>query len=319
MSRILVVGGAGYIGSHMVKALDLAGFVPIVLDDLSTGHADAVGEFELVHGSMADRTSLDHIFETHDICAVMHFASFSQVGESVTDPAKYYANNVDGTRVLLDAMIRHGILALVFSSTAAVYGNPGLSFITEELPKLPVNPYGRSKWMVEQMLADYGAAYGLRSVALRYFNAAGADRDGELSERHEPETHLIPLAVQSALGLRGALTVFGDDYDTADGTCVRDYVHVEDLCAAHLLALRTLNESHVLTRAYNLGNGAGFSVRQVLDTVQRVLGKRVAVEHGPRRDGDPPSLVADASLARRELGWSPQYLKLDDIVRTLPI
>ena len=312
--RILVVGGAGYIGSHMVKRLLEHGHAPVTLDDLSTGHRDAVlgGAFE--QGSLADTERLDELLRRHRFDAVMHFASFIQVGESVRAPGKYYRNNVVNTLNLLDAMVRHGVRRFVFSSSAAVYGEPERVPIDESHPKRPVNPYGRTKWMVEQALEDYDRAHGLRSVSLRYFNAAGADPSGALGERHEPESHLIPLVLQAASGRRAQVEVYGRDYPTADGTCVRDYIHVADLCAAHLLALDHLDRTDA-SAAFNLGNGAGFSVRQVIDAAQAVTGKRLNVADRPRRDGDAAVLVADAALARRVLGWQPQYADLETILR----
>ena len=312
--RILVVGGAGYIGSHMVKRLLEHGHAPVTLDDLSTGHRDAVlgGAFE--QGSLADTERLDELLRRHRFDAVMHFASFIQVGESVRAPGKYYRNNVVNTLNLLDAMVRHGVRRFVFSSSAAVYGEPERVPIDESHPKRPVNPYGRTKWMVEQALEDYDRAHGLRSVSLRYFNAAGADPSGALGERHEPESHLIPLVLQAASGRRAQVEVYGRDYPTADGTCVRDYIHVADLCAAHLLALDHLDRTDA-SAAFNLGNGAGFSVQQVIDAAQAVTGKRLNVVDRPRRDGDAAVLVADAALARRVLGWQPQYADLETILR----
>jgi len=312
--RILVVGGAGYIGSHMVKRLLEHGHAPVTLDDLSTGHRDAVlgGAFE--QGSLADTERLDELLRRHRFDAVMHFASFIQVGESVRAPGKYYRNNVVNTLNLLDAMVRHDVRRFVFSSSAAVYGEPERVPIDESHPKRPVNPYGRTKWMVEQALEDYDRAHGLRSVSLRYFNAAGADPSGALGERHEPESHLIPLVLQAASGRRAQVEVYGRDYPTADGTCVRDYIHVADLCAAHLLALDHLDRTDA-SAAFNLGNGAGFSVQQVIDAAQAVTGKRLNVVDRPRRDGDAAVLVADAALARRVLGWQPQYADLDTILR----
>ena len=312
--RILVVGGAGYIGSHMVKRLLEHGHAPVTLDDLSTGHRDAVlgGAFE--QGSLADTERLDELLRRHRFDAVMHFASFIQVGESVRAPGKYYRNNVVNTLNLLDAMVRHDVRRFVFSSSAAVYGEPERVPIDESHPKRPVNPYGRTKWMVEQALEDYDRAHGLRSVSLRYFNAAGADPSGALGERHEPESHLIPLVLQAASGRRAQVEVYGRDYPTADGTCVRDYIHVADLCAAHLLALDHLDRTDA-SAAFNLGNGAGFSVQQVIDAAQAVTGKRLNVVDRPRRDGDAAVLVADAALARRVLGWQPAYADLETILR----
>lgn len=313
MSKVLVVGGAGYIGSHMVWYLGQLGVEVVTFDDLSSGHRDAVLHGEFVQGNMADRVALDALFGRHDFDAVMHFASFIQVGESVQDPAKYYRNNVTNTLTLLDAMRDHGVKRFIFSSTAAVFGEPQRTPIDEAHPQQPINPYGRSKWMIEQVLADYDRAYGLKSVCLRYFNAAGAHPQALLGERHEPETHLIPLVLQAASGRRSHISVFGQDYDTPDGTCVRDYVHVLDLAEAHALALNHLvagGESEV----FNLGNGDGYSVSQVIDTVSRVTGRPVQVQYQPRREGDPARLVADAAKIQKKLGWTPRYPALDDIV-----
>jgi UDP-glucose 4-epimerase len=313
MARILVVGGAGYIGSHMVKMLARAGHDVTTLDDLSTGYRDAVVAGRLVEGSLADRALLDHTFAAGRFDGVMHFASFIQVGESVRDPGKYYRNNVAHTLDLLDAMVVHGVRAFIFSSTAAVFGEPQYVPIDESHPKAPINPYGASKLMVERMLADYDAAHGLRSVALRYFNAAGADPEGELGERHDPETHLIPLVLQAAAGRRPSIQVFGTDYDTPDGTCIRDYIHIQDLCAAHLLALERL-AGGAPSAAYNLGNGTGFSVREVIAAAERVTGKAIPVVYAARRAGDPARLVADSRAARAALGWTPAHPDLDTIV-----
>lgn len=313
MKDILVIGGAGYIGSHMVKLLLRSGYRVIVLDDLSGGFRDAVPDGLLVEGSIADAALLQRLFAQTRFAAVMHFASFIQVGESMVDPAKYYANNVAATLVLLDAMRRVGVDKFIFSSTAAIYGDPEYSPIDEQHPKQPINPYGRSKWMIEQILDDYGSAYGFRSVCLRYFNAAGADPDGALGERHQPETHLVPLILQAASGRRTAISVFGSDYDTPDGTCIRDYIHVSDLCAAHLLALRHLLDGKDNLRL-NLGNGQGFSVNEVIAAVRRVTGRDFAVKQEPRRAGDPPRLVADARQAKAMLGWQPRFAELDHII-----
>lgn len=310
---ILVVGGAGYIGSHMVKLLRHSGYRVIVLDDLSGGFGDAVMKEELVIGSLADAKLLKELFCRYQIGAVMHFASFIQVGESVREPAKYYDNNVSATLVLLDAMRSAGVSCFIFSSTAAVYGDPAYVPIDENHPKAPINPYGRSKWMVEQMLEDYDSAYGLKSICLRYFNAAGADPERQLGERHTPETHLIPLVLQVASGRREAISVFGTDYDTPDGTCIRDYIHVSDLCDAHLLALRHLLEGAQSAR-FNLGNGYGFSVKEVIEMARKVTGHEIPVRYETRRAGDPPRLVADARLAREELGWQPMRADLETIV-----
>ncbi len=313
MSKILVVGGAGYIGSHMVKQLRQAGFSVVVLDNLSGGYRDAVNDVELVVGSVGDAGLLAKLFGLHRFDAVMHFASFIQVGESVDEPSKYYSNNLAATLTLLDTMRTAGVDRFVFSSTAAVYGEPTCVPIDEAHPKLPINPYGRSKWMVEQILEDYDRAYGLKSICLRYFNAAGADLGGDLGERHVPETHLIPLVLQAAAGRREAISVFGTDYDTPDGTCIRDYIHVSDLCDAHALALQQLLVGGESAR-FNLGNGQGFSVKEVIETARGLTGKEIPVRYEPRRAGDPPNLVADSRLAREVLGWQPQRAGLTMII-----
>lgn len=311
--NILVVGGAGYIGSHMVKLLSKEAYKVTTLDNLSTGYRDAVKYGEFIQADLANKQQLEDVFSTKQFDAVMHFASFIQVGESVTAPSKYYENNVVNTLNLLNAMLQADIKKFIFSSTAATFGEPLQPTIDENHPQRPINPYGHTKLMVEQILKDYDAAYGLKSVSLRYFNAAGADPDGELGERHEPETHLIPLVLQAASGRRKIISVFGRDYDTPDGTCIRDYIHVTDLCQAHLLALRSL----VLgaeTQAYNLGNGAGFSVQEVIDTAKDVTGRNIRVIEGSRRAGDPARLVADSKKIRDALGWTPTYPSLHDIV-----
>lgn len=311
--KVLVVGGAGYIGSHMVWLLGQLGVDVVVLDDLSSGHRDAVLAGQFVQGTFADAAFLFGLFKAHRFDAVLHFASFIQVGESVSDPAKYYANNVANTLVLLHAMRAHDIKQFIFSSTAAVFGEPQYTPIDERHPHNPINPYGRSKLMVEQVLQDYAAAYGLRSVCLRYFNAAGAHHAGLLGERHEPETHLIPLVLQAVAGKRSHISVFGTDYPTADGTCIRDYIHVMDLADAHWLALQYLQAGGQST-AFNLGNGGGYSVKQVIDCAERVTGLPVPVQYGPRRAGDPAVLVADAAMAKDILGWCPVHERLDAIV-----
>ncbi len=310
---ILIVGGAGYIGSHMVETLRKANLIPIVLDNLSTGHKDAVLSAKLIVGDIADTALLDQLFKNHDFSAVMHFASFIQVGESVKDPAKYYINNVAGTLNLLNAMLRWKVNKFIFSSTAAVYGEPLYTPIDEKHKLAPINPYGHGKRMVEQMLEDYAAAYGLQYAILRYFNAAGADPDGKLCERHDPETHLIPLVLQAARDPKKSITVFGRDYPTMDGTCVRDYIHVSDLCRAHLLALQALVDGKQ-SCAYNLGTGQGYSVQQVIDVACEVTQCPIQIVEGKRRLGDPAILVADARAAMRELNWQPEYLQLRKIV-----
>jgi UDP-glucose 4-epimerase len=311
--KFLVVGGAGYIGSHMVKHLLRADHDVVVADNFSTGHRSALMGAKLVEMDIADGQALDALFAQHRFDAVFHFASFIQVGESVTEPAKYYQNNLAATLTLLQAMVRAQIKHFIFSSTAAVYGDPEYIPIDEQHPKAAINPYGRSKWMVEQMLEDFDRAYGLKSVCLRYFNAAGADPEGQLGERHEPETHLLPLILQAASGRRASVTVFGRDYDTPDGTCIRDYVHVADLVAAHALAVDYLLAGGTST-AFNLGNGQGFSVQQVIDTARGVTGREISVGEAPRRAGDPPRLVADPRRASDLLGWQPQFSSLEQIV-----
>lgn len=297
----------------MLKCLHQAGCELTTLDNLSGGYADAVRWGELVEGDLADRGLLEALVQRGRFDAVMHFASFIQVGESMVEPARYYQNNLLNTLQLLDVMRAHGVQRFVFSSTAATFGEPQYSPIDEAHPQQPINPYGRSKLMVEQVLADYDRAYGLQSVSLRYFNAAGADPEGELGERHLPETHLIPLVLQAASGRRPHIAVYGRDYDTPDGTCIRDYIHVSDLCEAHWLALQSLCSGGP-SQAYNLGNGLGFSVQEVIETAQRVTGRPIPVVEGPRRPGDPARLVADATLARQRLGWQPRYASLDTIV-----
>jgi UDP-glucose 4-epimerase len=312
--KVLVVGGAGYIGSHMVKMLAQAGHDVVTLDNLSNGYRDAVMYGEFVEGDIADATLLDQLFSNYSFDGVMHFASYIQVGESVEKPSMYYRNNVCNTQTLLDAMLDHGIRSFIFSSTAATFGEPEYTPIDEAHPQKPINPYGHSKLMVEQILQDYDHAYGLKSVSLRYFNAAGADPEGELGERHIPETHLIPLVLQAASGRRDCITVFGTDYDTEDGTCVRDYIHINDLCSAHLLGLEHLVAGGD-SRAYNMGNGQGYSIKQVIDVAKQVTGNDFTVQTGERRSGDPARLVADSSLLQKELGWKPEYTDLESIIR----
>jgi len=309
---ILVTGGAGYIGSHAVHELAAAGYEPVLLDNLERGHTAAAAGYPLVHADLRRPESLDAAFREHRIEAVLHFAAYALVGEGSDDPGRYFENNTVGTLNLLRAMARHGVRRLVFSSTAAVYGDTGLALIPETASKQPANAYGLSKWMVEQMLEPFAERHGLCSVALRYFNAAGAHPEAGIGEDHEPETHLVPLVLRAALG-RGPLRLFGTDYPTPDGTCVRDFVHVRDLAAAHVLALRAL-EGGLQREAFNLGNGAGFSVREVIATAERVTGRTVPVVEEPRRPGDPAVLVADASRARAELGWQPRFPGLEEIV-----
>lgn len=313
--KVLVCGGAGYIGSHMVRYLVRHGHAVVVFDNLSTGHREAVADVPLVVGDVADANAVDAVFAEHAFDAVMHFCARSLVGESVQKPLAYYRNNVAGTLGLLEAMQRAGVDKLVFSSTAAVFGQPQTEQIDEAHPTQPINPYGASKLMIERVLADAAQAYGLRSVALRYFNAAGADPSGELGESHEPETHLIPNVLRAALGQGGGLKVFGDDYATRDGTCVRDYVHVNDLAAAHLAAVEYMH-GHDGAHVFNLGNGEGFTVLEVIEAARRATGADIAFERAPRRDGDPAVLVASSARARELLGWQPQYTDIGAIIET---
>jgi UDP-glucose 4-epimerase len=312
--RVLVTGGAGYIGSHMVKLLAESGAEVTVLDDLSTGHAEAVRARDFVKGDIADVSFTKKLLQEKNIDAVVHFAASSLVGESMADPLKYYRRNVGGTAALLQAMRDAKVVRIVFSSTAAVYGDPVRIPIDEAHPTQPVNPYGASKLAVERMLSDCNAAYGMGAVVLRYFNAAGADPSGELGERHDPETHLIPLVLQAAAGRRESIAVYGNDWPTRDGTCVRDYIHVSDLCVAHLQALEWLAKGGGY-ECFNLGNGEGATVLEVIEAAKRVTGKQFKVDFARRRAGDPPSLVADASKARRVLGWQPARADIEAIVR----
>ena len=316
--KLLVVGGAGYIGSHMVKMLVNLGHDVVVLDNLSTGFRELAKYGELVVGDLADENLLDDLFLKHQFDGVMHFAAASLVGESMVNPAKYYRNNVSNTINLLDAMVKYDVKRFVFSSSAAVYGEPNSDLIDESHAKDPINPYGSSKLMIERILQDYASAYGLNSISLRYFNACGADPESELGECHDPETHLIPLILQAASGRRKSITVFGRDYATDDGTCVRDYIHIDDLCTAHALAFdKLIGSNDCGALSYNLGNSSGFSVQQVIDVVQTVVSKdgcSVTVEDGERRAGDPATLVADAAKAKSELNWQPKYDDLEVIV-----
>jgi UDP-glucose 4-epimerase len=310
--RVLATGGAGYIGSHMVRLLVESGAEVSVLDDLSTGHADAVRGGHFVRGDVSDAASTAKLLTDRKIEAVVHFAAASLVAESVADPLKYYARNVGGTVSLLKAMREASVERIVFSSTAAVYGDPQRVPIDEAHPTQPVNPYGSTKLAIERMLAECSAAYGLRAASLRYFNAAGADPQGGLGERHDPETHLIPLVLRAA-AKNSAVSVFGDDYPTRDGSCVRDYIHVSDLCDAHLRALEWLSGGGRYD-CFNLGNGDGATVLEVIEAARRVTGREIKINKARRRPGDPASLVADATKARRVLGWQPQRADIETIV-----
>ena len=313
MANVLVVGGAGFIGSHMMKMLFQASHTCVAFDNLSTGFSDAVICGELIEGDLGEPDCIRGVLAGARFDCVMHFASNIEVGESVTDPRKYYTNNVINTLNLVHAMMDTGTDNLVFSSSAAVYGTPTYTPIDESHPTNPINPYGHSKKIIETILSNYRTAYSLKSTSLRYFNAAGADPESELGERHDPESHLIPLAIQTALGRRKKIEIYGSDYDTPDGTCVRDYIHVLDLCRAHLAAMDGMHEGS-LGREYNLGNGAGFSVRQVINTVRDISGCEFSVVESPRREGDPAQLVANSCLAQDELGWRPSRSTLQDIV-----
>lgn len=310
---ILVTGGAGYIGSHVAQRLVDDGHVVVVVDNLSNGPGSRVAGTRFHQGDIGDRSFIEGLFASQGFDAVMHFAGSIQVGESVTHPALYYRNNVAASLVLFDAMLAHGVMRLVFSSTAAIFGAPDYVPIDEAHPVRPVNPYGRSKRIVEDVLEDYRRAHGLESTCLRYFNAAGADPQGRLGECHEPETHLIPLVLQVASGRRPTLSLFGDEHDTPDGTCIRDYVHVADLAEAHLLALSRL-VAGARGGQYNLGNGTGFSVREIVAAAARVTGRPIPVQVMPAREGDPARLVADAHLAFDQLGWRPRHPAIETIL-----
>jgi UDP-arabinose 4-epimerase len=313
--RILVTGGAGYIGSHACKALAKAGYEPIAYDNLGRGHRDAVRWGPLVKGELADRELLVATMRRYETAAVMHFAAFAYVGESVEKPELYFRNNVANSLSLFEATIEAGVKHIVFSSTCATYGLPEIMPIRETTPQAPVNPYGESKLMIESVLRWTAPAHGLKYVALRYFNAAGADPDGEIGENHEPETHLIPLILFTALGRRKSIDIFGTDYPTPDGTAIRDYIHVQDLAEAHVLALDHLRGGGE-SIALNLGTGDGHSVRETIAAAERITGRSIACREVGRRAGDPPMLIADATLARETLGWIPRLSALDDILAT---
>ena len=313
--HILVCGGAGYIGSHMVKMLDNKGYNVTTFDNLSTGHQEAVKWGAFVKGDLLNQNDLKNLFESRKIDAVMHFSERSLVGESVSDPALYYRNNVVGTFNLLEEMRRSGVDRFVFSSSAATYGNPVTPLIDENHPVSPINPYGRTKLMVEQMLSDYFPAFSISSVCLRYFNAAGADPDGEIGESHTPESHLIPNVLKAVPGTGNKLRVFGSDYNTADGTCVRDYIHINDLCLAHLNALDFMAHN-TGANVFNLGNGKGFSILEIIKAAEAVTNIEIPFDYADRREGDPPTLVADSRLAQKKLGWTAQFTDVEEIIRT---
>ncbi|MCL6435430.1 MAG: UDP-glucose 4-epimerase GalE [Leptolyngbyaceae cyanobacterium HOT.MB2.61] len=315
-STILVTGGAGYIGSHAVLALKQAGYEVVVLDNLVYGHRELVEDVlkvELVMGDTCDRPLLDQLFATRNIAAVMHFAAYAYVGESVTEPAKYYHNNFVGSLTLLEAMLAASVKTFVFSSTCATYGVPNAVPIPENHPQNPINPYGATKLMIERVLQDFDRAYDFKSVCFRYFNAAGADPEGRLGEDHNPETHIIPLVLQTALGKRESVSIFGTDYPTPDGTCIRDYIHVADLAQAHVLGLDYLLKGGETT-VFNLGNGNGFSVKEVIEAAQQITGRTIKTVECDRRPGDPPALVGSSDRARTVLGWNPQYADLHTII-----
>lgn len=311
--KVLVVGGAGYIGSHVNEMLQKAHYDTVVLDNLSKGNRKAVTKGTFIQGDMGDAELLDQIFSNHSIDVVMHFAALIDVGESVISPLKYYINNVAKTLTLLDAMQRHGIKILIFSSTAAIFGNPLENPINESHPQNPINPYGASKLMVENILQDVDRAHGIRSCSLRYFNAAGGDPEGKIKFYQQKPTNLIPIILKTILHSEGSVTIFGSDYPTLDGTCVRDYIHIVDLAAAHITAMEKLLAGSPSCQ-YNLGNGLGFSVREVISTVQKVTGKFINVIEGPRRDGDPAFLVANSAKAKQELQWNPRYPDLETMI-----
>ena len=315
MTNVLVTGGAGYIGSHACKVLAKAGYTPVTYDNLIYGHTWAVkwGPFE--EGDILDRQRLDEVIDNYKPEAVMHFAAFAYVGESVENPGKYYRNNVAGSLTVLEAMRDHGIRNIVFSSTCAVYGNPETIPIPEDHPTKPINPYGFSKFTVERMLEDFSNIHDMRFVSMRYFNAAGADPDAEIGEDHDPETHLIPLTLDAAAGKRENIKIFGTDYDTPDCTCIRDYVHVTDLSAAHILALEYL-QAHKTNEIFNLGNGNGFSVKEVIETAGKITGKNISAIETKRRPGDPAFLVGTSDRIKKVLGWNPKHASIDDIIQT---
>lgn len=315
MKNILITGGAGYIGAHCCKQLRASGYNPIVLDNLVYGHRECVKWGDFIHADIGDPAAMDQVFKMCIIDAVIHFSAFAYVGESVISPEKYYRNNLCGTINLLNCMVRNNINKFVFSSTCATYGNPTYTPIDEKHTQKPINPYGRSKLMVENILEDYDHAYGLRFMSLRYFNAAGADHDCEIGEMHDPETHLIPLVLDVAIEKRDSIQVFGSDYPTPDGTCIRDYIHVTDLADAHIKALQLLFEGG-MSDFYNLGTGTGCSVLEVINAAERVTGKKIKLEKVIRREGDPAELVASNTKALTSLNWKPRFSGIDEILST---
>ncbi len=314
MKNILITGGAGYIGSHTVRMLAARGYRPVVLDNLSKGHRQAVAAYPFEEADIQDSPRVSEILQKYRIETVMHFAAHIEVGESVQHPAQYYANNTAGTLSLLQTLVKNKIPYFIFSSTAAIFGNPAKEKIDENHPQHPINPYGQSKLMAEKILADFDTAYGLKSTALRYFNASGCDDSGEIGSSYEPETHVIPLLLQTALGKRKSFKIFGTDYPTPDGTCIRDYVHVNDLARAHILALEKMEKDNV-SEQFNLGSGRGRSVAELIAVSKQITGTDFPVEQAPRRPGDPAVLVADSAKATRLLGWQPQY-DLERIIQT---
>jgi len=314
VGKILITGGAGYIGSHVNKELNRRGFETLIIDNLVNGHREFLKWGKFIELDLLDRKALHEVFSNYVIDAVMHFAAFAYVGESVKEPSKYYINNIVGTLILLEVMLEHGVDKLIFSSTCAIYGNPKYIPIDEEHPKEPINPYGRSKLSVENILEDFSKAYGLKYVSLRYFNAAGADPEAEIGEWHEPEPHLIPNILDAVLGFREYVEVYGSDYDTPDGTCIRDFIHVNDLADAHIKALVYLLDGGD-SNIFNLGSGKGFSVKEIINLTERLTDKTLRIRESPRRPGDPPVLIADPSKAEKLLGWEVNY-DIEDIVKT---
>jgi len=314
MKNILVTGGAGYIGCHAVRKLSLAGYNPIIVDNLSQGHRKLVGNNELLVGNVGDANFMDSVFKKHKFEAVMHFAACALVGDSMKDPLKYYTNNTASSLNLVSSMLKNGVNKLIYSSTAATYGNPVETPIKESHKTEPINPYGNSKLIFEKMLSDTSKISDLKYVTLRYFNVAGAHESGEIGEIHDPETHIVPLALQAVIE-NGEFSIFGEDYKTKDGTCIRDYVHVCDLIDAHILAMDYLNKVGECN-TFNLGNGEGFSVKEILDAVQKVTDKKLKINKGKRREGDPDILVASSEKIRKELGWKPKYPSIEKIIET---